>query len=198
MSARLDQDRGPGPRGTPTARRRPPVRPEREWRTGLSCAKDGSKSLAAEYPAGLQRRRIRTGCSASRRSSTAEHLIVTPGGDQRRHRGARQNDREDGLDQQGAERSRRPIRPASSPMCRACAPSSVSPRSAGVGVRASDGKLMWRYTKVANRTANIATPDRLRQQSVLHLRLRHRRRRCCRSKPERRGEGGRDLLHAAT
>lgn len=29
---------------------------------------------------------------------------------------------------------------------------------AGVGVRASDGKLMWRYREVANRTANIATP----------------------------------------
>jgi outer membrane protein assembly factor BamB len=29
---------------------------------------------------------------------------------------------------------------------------------AGVGVRASDGKLMWRYPRVANRTANIATP----------------------------------------
>lgn len=29
---------------------------------------------------------------------------------------------------------------------------------AGVGVRASDGKLMWRYTPVANRTANITTP----------------------------------------
>jgi outer membrane protein assembly factor BamB len=29
---------------------------------------------------------------------------------------------------------------------------------AGVGVRASDGKLMWRYEKVANRVANIATP----------------------------------------
>ncbi|PYR38239.1 MAG: polyvinylalcohol dehydrogenase [Acidobacteria bacterium] len=29
---------------------------------------------------------------------------------------------------------------------------------AGVGVRASDGKLMWRYPKVANGTANIATP----------------------------------------
>jgi outer membrane protein assembly factor BamB len=27
-----------------------------------------------------------------------------------------------------------------------------------VGVRASDGKLMWRYPQVANRTANIATP----------------------------------------
>jgi outer membrane protein assembly factor BamB len=30
--------------------------------------------------------------------------------------------------------------------------------SAGVGVRASDGKLMWTYPPVANRTANIATP----------------------------------------
>ena len=30
--------------------------------------------------------------------------------------------------------------------------------SAAVGVRASDGKLMWRYTDVANQTANAATP----------------------------------------
>ena len=30
--------------------------------------------------------------------------------------------------------------------------------SAGVGVRASDGKLMWHYERAANRTANIATP----------------------------------------
>jgi outer membrane protein assembly factor BamB len=29
---------------------------------------------------------------------------------------------------------------------------------AGVGVRASDGKLMWRFTPVANNTANITTP----------------------------------------
>jgi outer membrane protein assembly factor BamB len=29
---------------------------------------------------------------------------------------------------------------------------------AGVGVRASDGKLMWRHTAVSNSTANIATP----------------------------------------
>jgi outer membrane protein assembly factor BamB len=29
---------------------------------------------------------------------------------------------------------------------------------AGVGVRASDGKLMWRYTPAANYTANITTP----------------------------------------
>jgi outer membrane protein assembly factor BamB len=30
--------------------------------------------------------------------------------------------------------------------------------SAGVGVRASDGKLMWRHPSVANGTANVATP----------------------------------------
>jgi outer membrane protein assembly factor BamB len=30
--------------------------------------------------------------------------------------------------------------------------------NAGVGVRAADGKLMWRYTKAANNTANITTP----------------------------------------
>ncbi len=29
---------------------------------------------------------------------------------------------------------------------------------AGVGVRASDGKLLWRYRPVANGTANITTP----------------------------------------
>ncbi len=29
---------------------------------------------------------------------------------------------------------------------------------AGVGVRAADGKLMWRYPRVANGTANVATP----------------------------------------
>lgn len=30
--------------------------------------------------------------------------------------------------------------------------------SAGVGIRASDGKLMWRYTRAANSTASITTP----------------------------------------
>ncbi|MEI6667297.1 MAG: PQQ-binding-like beta-propeller repeat protein [Acidobacteriota bacterium] len=29
---------------------------------------------------------------------------------------------------------------------------------AGVGVRASDGKLLWRYARVANKTANVTTP----------------------------------------
>ncbi len=29
---------------------------------------------------------------------------------------------------------------------------------AGIGLRASDGKLLWRYSKVSNGTANVATP----------------------------------------
>ena len=29
---------------------------------------------------------------------------------------------------------------------------------AGVGLRAADGRVMWRYTRAANRTANVATP----------------------------------------
>jgi outer membrane protein assembly factor BamB len=30
--------------------------------------------------------------------------------------------------------------------------------TAGIGVRESDGKIMWRYPRAANRTANVATP----------------------------------------
>ena len=30
--------------------------------------------------------------------------------------------------------------------------------AAGIGVRASDGKLMWRYDRAANQTANVTTP----------------------------------------
>ena len=40
---------------------------------------------------------------------------------------------------------------------------------AGVGVRASDGKLMWRNSPAANGTANIATPVFFGRQGVLHL-----------------------------
>ena len=42
--------------------------------------------------------------------------------------------------------------------------------SAGVGVRASDGKVMFRYQNAANGTANVAA-DLLEQQGVLHIRI---------------------------
>ena len=54
---------------------------------------------------------------------------------------------------------------------------------AGIGVRASDGKLMWRYQAVANDTANIATPVYQRQQGVLQLRRTGLVARCWRSEP---------------
>jgi outer membrane protein assembly factor BamB len=66
---------------------------------------------------------------------------------------------------------------------------------AGVGVRASDGKLMWRHTPVANGTANVATPGVLRQQGVLHVRLRGRRRAARADRAGRRRQGAADLLH---
>ena len=50
------------------------------------------------------------------------------------------------------------MRRRSSPTSRASATIMTLTAEAGVGVRASDGKLMWRHTPVANGTANIATP----------------------------------------
>ena len=45
--------------------------------------------------------------------------------------------------------------------------------TAGVGVRASDGKLMFRYPKAANNVAKHRDPGLRRQQGVLCLGLRH-------------------------
>ena len=49
---------------------------------------------------------------------------------------------------------------------------------AGVGVRASDGKLMWRYPAGGQRHRQHRDAGLSRQQGVLHLGLRHRRARC--------------------
>ena len=68
--------------------------------------------------------------------------------------------------------------------------------SAGVGVRASDGKLMFRYPKAANSVANVATPIFFEQQGVLYLRVRHRRRAARSDGAERRGHRQRGVLHA--
>ena len=47
---------------------------------------------------------------------------------------------------------------------------------AGVGVRASDGKLMFRYPKAANRRREHRDAGLLEQQGVLRIRVRRRRR----------------------
>ena len=50
---------------------------------------------------------------------------------------------------------------------------------AGIGLRASDGRLLWRYSKVANRHGEHRHADRLRRQGLLVERLRHRLRPAC-------------------
>ncbi len=68
--------------------------------------------------------------------------------------------------------------------------------SAGVGVRAYDGKLMWHYARRRQRRREHHDAGVLRQQSVLHVRVRHGRRAARSERAERRGQGQRDLLHA--
>ena len=156
LGSRLDQDRGPGPRGTPTA--------------------DGTRLYVLTEGGELACLNAKDGASIWRRNLLQEfkgrnphwlisesplvdgdRLIVTPGGD-----GAtivtlnkltgetiwESKDLNDGAgysscvveDIQGI----RTIMTITA--------------KAGVGVRASDGKLMWRYEQVSNRTANVATP----------------------------------------
>ena len=69
---------------------------------------------------------------------------------------------------------------------------------AGVGVRASDGKLMFRYPNAANGIANIATPVFSDNKVFFTSGLRHRRRAARPDRAERRGCGERGLLHART
>jgi outer membrane protein assembly factor BamB len=156
MSARLEQDRGSGPRGTPTV--------------------DGDHLFALSDNGELACLRLKDGSKIWRRNILQEfsgrnphwlisesplvdgdHLIVMPGGD---NAGIVALDKSNGrtvwaskeLSDQAAYSS--------------CVVADIQgvrtivgfTSKAGVGVRASDGKLMWRYTKVANRTANIATP----------------------------------------
>ena len=68
--------------------------------------------------------------------------------------------------------------------------------SAGVGVRVSDGKLMWRNRSASNGTANAATPVFCQQQCVLHLELRHWRRAAVADRAGRRRACAGGVLHA--
>ena len=156
LSARLDQDRGPGPRGTPTT--------------------DGDRLYALSENGELACLRLRDGSKVWRRNILqdfkgrnphwlisesplvdGEKLIVTPGGDQA---GIAALDKMTG---KTIWTSRELSDPAAYSSCIVADVHGVRTiigftAQAGVGVRAADGKLLWRYTKVANRTANIATP----------------------------------------
>ncbi|MBS1790245.1 MAG: PQQ-like beta-propeller repeat protein [Acidobacteria bacterium] len=156
FGARVEQDKGNGPRGTPT------LDGDRLYvlteNGDLACLreKDGSrvwgKNILKEYNASNPRWLISESPLVD-----GNKLIVSPGGS-----GAGIV----ALDKMtGAEiwRAKELSDEAGYASCIIAEVGGVHSyinftANAAVGVRASDGKLMWRYTKVANRVANCATP----------------------------------------
>lgn len=156
LGGRLDQDRGGGPRGTPT------VEGDRVYALSengdLACLKaaDGSvvwrKNILREFGG-----RNITWLISESPLIDGGNLIVTPGGN---GAGIVALDKMTG---KVVWASKELSDPAGYSSCLAADVGGVRTilgftARAAVGVRASDGKLMWRYEQVANRTANITTP----------------------------------------
>lgn len=156
LGTRLDQDRGGGPRGTPT------VDGDRVYALSengdLACLKIGDGSVA--WRKNILREfggRNITWLISESPLVDGNNLIVTPGGDQA---GIVALDKMTG---KVVWASKELSDPAGYSSCLAADVGGVRTimgftARAAVGLRASDGKLMWRYEQVANRTANITTP----------------------------------------
>jgi outer membrane protein assembly factor BamB len=156
LGTRLDQDRGGGPRGTPT------VDGDRVYALSengdLACLKIGDGSVA--WRKNILREfggRNITWLISESPLVDGNNLIVTPGGDQA---GIVALDKMTG---KVVWASKELSDPAGYSSCLAADVGGVRTimgftARAAVGLRASDGKLMWRYEPVANRTANITTP----------------------------------------
>jgi outer membrane protein assembly factor BamB len=151
----VDDDRGPGPRGTPT------VDGDRLYvlteNGDLACLKtDGTEVWQRNILKDFGGRQLRWLISESPLIDGA-HLIVSPGGS-----GAGMV-KLDKLTGKTIWTSRELSDTAgyASPIVadvQGVHTYMTFTAEAGVGVRASDGKLMWRYDKAANNVANIATP----------------------------------------
>ena len=152
----LDQDRGPGPRGTPTV--------------------DGDRVYALSEDGDLAGLRVKDGSSVWHKNILRDfngrnphwllsesplvdgnRLVFTPGGP---GAGMVAVDKMTGHDVWLAKELSDPAGYSSAIVADVQGVRTLmnlTARSA-VGVRASDGKLMWRYERVANGTANVATP----------------------------------------
>ena len=150
-----DDDRGPGPRGTPT------VDGDRLYvltESGdLACVKtDGSavwqRNILKEF-GGSQLRWL---ISESPLVDGA-HVVVSPGG---RGAGMVKLDKMTGKTVWQASELSEPAGYSSAIVAdvQGVRTYLTFTAGAGVGVRASDGKVMFRYDKAANRVANITTP----------------------------------------
>lgn len=156
LGARLGQDRGPGPRGTPT------IDNDRAYALAengeLACLKtrDGSVVWRRNILKDFGGRNPRWLISESPLVD-GDRLIVTPGGE-----GASIV----ALDKMTGKTIWTTKELSDEAGYSSCIVADVQgvhsivgfTGRAGVGVRAADGKLMWRYEPVSNRTANITTP----------------------------------------
>ena len=156
LGARLGQDRGPGPRGTPT------IDADRAYALAengeLACLriKDGSTVWRRNILKDFGGRNPKWLISESPLVD-GDRVIVTPGGE---GAGIVALDKMTG---KTIWTTKELSDDAGYSSCVAADIQGVRTivgftGRAGVGVRASDGKLMWRYEAVSNRTANIATP----------------------------------------
>jgi outer membrane protein assembly factor BamB len=151
----LDQDKGGGPRGTPT------IDGERLFALSedgdLSCLRTGdgvvvwTRNILKEFGASNPQWLI------SESPVDGDRVIVTPGG---RGAGLAALDKATGKTVWTTADLSDPAAYASSIVADVQGVRTIMTitSKAGVGVRAADGKLMWRYPRVANDTANVTTP----------------------------------------
>ena len=152
----LDQDKGGGPRGTPTVDG--DVLYALSEAGDLACLRlgDGSVVWARNILADFGGRNPQWLLSESPLVD-GSNLIITPGG---RHAGLAALDKKTGKTVWTTADLSDPAAYSSCILANVEGVRTIMTLTAqaAVGVRAADGKLMWRYTKAANRTANVTTP----------------------------------------
>src|SRR5215813_5128964 len=156
LGPRLGQDKGPGPRGTPTVENDKLYALTENGDLGCLKTSDGSvvwhKNILKEFGGRNPKWLI-----SESPLIDGDRVIVTPGGE-----GASIV----ALDKNTGKTIWTTKELSDEAAYSSCVATDVGgvrtivgfTGQAGVGVRASDGKLMWRYEPVSNRTANIATP----------------------------------------
>ena len=152
----VDQDRGGGPRGTPTTDGDSVYALSENGDLACIRSKDGSTAWKRNILTDFGGRNPYWLISESPLIDGAR-IIVTPGG---RGAGIVALDKTSGKEIWRASQLSDPAAYASCVIANVHdVPTIMNLTSeAGVGVRATDGKLMWRYEKAANGTANCSTP----------------------------------------
>jgi len=152
----LDQDKGGGPRGTPTADGERVYAMSEDGDLACFLTKDGSlvwaRNILREFNGTNPNWLISESPLIDR-----NNVIVTPGGNKA---GIAALDKMTGKTVWTASELSDPAAYSSCIVADVQGVRTIMTLTskAGVGVRASDGKLMWRYERVANDTANVTTP----------------------------------------